>query len=927
MLTADARQSTRGPSASEFRRWLEGSSLGLVTVGLATLLNWLFSYSIGRPTPFILYFLPILFATFRGGWVAGLFTTCVASATSGVFFVIEMNAIWVDALPRVFIFGVQLLVFVFLIDRFARERQRSRQLLKDVSDTRDRLNGILLGTADGITVHDTGGRCIFANDSAAQLLELDSPQAVIGTSQPQIATRFELYDVEHKPYAMANSPSQLALRTGQPTEDIMGFRSRRHLEAPIRWSRVRANPILGSDGKVTSVVTLFYDVTETRRREEALALAQEWFQIALESIGDAVITTDEHGRVNMANRIAEVLLGESATELHHRPIRDVFRVFDETSQEAIHDPVEQVLRSGVAFQVSNPAQLRRTDGKDVPVDSRAAPIRDRDGKLRGVILVFRDVSAQRTRERQQAFLSHVTEKLNSSLDYRATLQAVAHACVPLLGDWCVIDLQEGGNLDRVVSASGNADLERASAKICSGHRVDTAQRNVFEERLISIPLTKGAKHLGVLSLALSDSTRTYTLDDQALAANLADRIAVAVENARLFEATNVARERAIAADRTKSDFLAMLGHELRNPLAPIQSALDVLRLERRGDTDNAEFQILDRQLRHLVRLVDDLLDVSRITHGRVELNLEVVSVSSVIEQARETVFPSGASPSHQIHVDAPTPLRTWGDPIRLAQVLTNLLINACKYSPPGSHIWANAAPRDGFAVITVRDEGIGIEPEMLQKVFDTFVQEPQAIDRSRGGLGLGLSIVQGLVTAHGGQVSAHSEGIGKGSSFEVRLPILAQSPDVPLGSSRVTPHSDVKRRILVVDDNVDAAEVMAKLLRKFGHTVFVALNPAEAIETVSRETLDIALLDIGLPQMSGYELARRLRGMKSGQALPLVAITGYGQTEDRKRSLTEGFMAHLVKPVLLEELHSTLASLGDVRPCLETSSGARSPDR
>jgi PAS domain S-box-containing protein len=912
MVTSNTRPSSRRQSTGQARRWLEGSALGIVTVGLATLPKWLFSYSIGRPTPFILYFLPVLFATFRGGWVAGVFTTCIASAASGLFFVIEMDAIWADTLPRVFIFGAQALVFVFLIDRFARERQRSRQLIKDVSETRDRLNGILLGTADGITVHDTDGRCIFANDSAAQLLELDSTQAVIGTSQPQIATGFELYDVERKPYTMNNSPSQLALRTGQPAEDIMGFRSMRNLDTPIRWSRVRANPILSEDGSVSSVVTLFYDVTETRRREEALALAQEWFQIALKSIGDAVITTDEHGHVNMANRVAEVLLGKAAIELHHRPVRDVFQVVDETCHDAIPDPVEQVLRSGVAFQVTNPAQLRRADGKDIPVDSSAAPIRDRDGNLRGVILVFRDVSAQRTRERQQAFLSRVTEELNSSFDYRATLQAVAHTCVPLLGDWCVIDLQEGTNLDRVVSAYGNPDNQNLHAEIAKirSNRTDSAPRSVFSERLISIPLAKGAKHLGVLSLALSDSTRTYTLDDQALAANLADRIAVAVENARLFEATNVAREQAIAADRTKSDFLAMLGHELRNPLAPIQTALEVLRLNDDHSTDTAEFQIIDRQLRHLVRLVDDLLDISRITHGRVELNREVVDVLTVIEQACETVCPAGAKPSHDIHVDAPAGLRVMGDPIRLAQVLTNLLINACKYSAPGSQIWIGAAKRDSSAVVTIRDEGIGIEPEMLQKVFDTFVQEPQALDRSRGGLGLGLSIVQGLVNAHGGQVSAHSAGIGKGSTFEVRLPVLANSPDLALAASKVSPRSAVKRRVLVVDDNVDAAEVMAKLLRKFGHTVFTAYTPSEAIDTVSRETLDIALLDIGLPQMSGYELARRLRTMKSGESLPFVAITGYGQLDDRSRSLREGFVGHLVKPVMLEDLHSTLDSLG-----------------
>lgn len=898
-------------SGAQVRRWLEGSVLGAVAVGVATIPKWVFVDSIGRPTPFLLYILPVLLATFRGGWVAGVFTTCVATAAGCTFQAVEVDGLAAVTL-RVVIFGAQTLLFVFLIDRFTRERQRARQLIEEVSETRDRLNGILLGTADGIIVYDTHGRCVFANESAAHLLGRSSASELVTTPQPDIAATFELYDVQRRPYAATNSPSRVALRTGQPAEDVMGLRPLLSPDAPIRWARVRANPILDQNGSVSSVVALFYDVTEARRREEALALAQEWFQIALKSIGDAVITTDEQGKVNMVNRVAEVLLGRPATELHDRSVREVYRIFDESGGEPLPDPVERVLISGAAAQVANGAQLRRADGRDIPVDSNAAPIRDREGNLRGVILVFRDVSAQRIRERQQALLSSVSEELNSSLDYRANLQAVARACVPLLGDWCVIDLQDGGQADRVISASANPDTDAVSEeirKICAAHRADSEARSVLSDHSIHIPLTKGQKQLGVLSLAVRGSGRTYSVDDYALAANIADRIAAAVENARLFEATNTAREQAIAADRTKSDFLAMLGHELRNPLAPIQTALEVLQLNKVDATDANEFQILDRQLRHLVRLVDDLLDVSRITHGRVELNREVVDVKTVIEQARGTVWPAGTLASHRLHVDTTPGLQVTGDPIRLAQVLTNLLINSCKYSAPGSQIWIRAVEHQSWAVITIRDEGIGVESDMLQKVFDTFVQEPQALDRSRGGLGLGLSIVQGLVNAHGGHVSAQSDGIGKGATFEVHLPLLPVSPDVARQSTKIARHSDVKRRVLVVDDNVDAADVMAKLLRKFGHTVFVANSPSEAMETVSREPLDIALLDIGLPEMSGYELGRRLRALENGELLPLVAITGYGQVEDHDRSRREGFMAHLVKPVMLEDLRQAFDSL------------------
>lgn len=913
MLTPNTHTNSAFTTPPQLRRWIEGGLIGLSTVALATVPKVLFSYSVGRPTPFLLYFLPVLFATLRGGWVAGVFTSCVASGAAGLFFVVEMDALWTQTLPRIVIFGVQALVFVFLVDSFVRERLRSRKLIGDLSETRDRLNGILSGTADGITVHDAHGVYQYANESAAQLLGLGSASKVIGVVLNQAAQNYAIYDQRGNPSTVRDLPSQVALTTGQPAESVVGFR---RLDAPssaVRWLRIRANPVCSKNGSVNTVITIFYDITETRQRDAALALAQEWFQIALKSIGDAVITTDEDGVVNMANRVAEVLLGKPASALHHRPVREVFEIFDEPTRAPLADPVAQVLRSGTAFQLASQALLRRTDGTEISVDNSAAPIRDPEGNLRGVILVFRDVSSKRQRERQQALLARVSEELNASLDYRAALPTVVRSCIPLMGDWCAIDWLEGERLERAASAYADPDDEHLRREV--SHTLELfAQakdqpQNVFADRFICIPLAAGAKQLGTLSLALGTSKRTYSLDDHAVAASLADRIGAVVERARLFEAMNLAKEQAIAADRTKSDFLAMLGHELRNPLAPIQTALEVLRISSAEGAHGAEFQIIDRQLRHLVRLVDDLLDISRITHGRVELNRELVDVANVIERAREVVWPPGSPELHHLHVAAAPHLYVMGDPVRLAQVLTNLLINACKYAPQGSHIWVDAFDRSGSVVITIRDEGIGIEPEMLQRVFDTFVQEPQALDRSRGGLGLGLSIVKGLVTAHGGRVSAHSQGVDKGSVFEVTLPRHLANDSAPEEQATTSDRPTTKRRVLVVDDNVDAAEVMAKLLRKFGHTVFIASSPVEALETVSREPLDIALLDIGLPQMSGYELGRRLRELKPNPPLPLVAITGYGQADDHSRSMREGFFAHLVKPVMLEDLHQTLNSL------------------
>jgi PAS domain S-box-containing protein len=370
------------------------------------------------------------------------------------------------------------------------------------------------------------------------------------------------------------------------------------------------------------------------------------------------------------------------------------------------------------------------------------------------------------------------------------------------------------------------------------------------------------------------------------------------------------RARAEEANRTKDQFLAMLGHELRNPLSPIVSALRLLRM--RG-VEGAEIDILERQSRHLTRMVDDLLDVSRITRGKIDLRRRTVEIAEVVEKAMETAQPMIEARRHPVAIEvAREGLCVDADPERLAQAVSNLLTNAAKYSEPGAPIAVRAHAREGRLRLAVIDRGMGIAPEMIDRVFDLFVQQPQTIARSGGGLGLGLAIVRNLVQMHGGTVSARSEGVGRGSEFAIELPLVERPEQLPARRSPApAPASAVTkpRRILLVDDNVDAASTLGEALRLQGHTVETAHDAAGAIAAARAFRADLALIDIGLPDLNGYELAKRLRALYRDEGLRLVAVTGYGLEADRRRAEEAGFDQHFVKPIDFGRLEAMLGAL------------------
>jgi CheY-like chemotaxis protein/two-component sensor histidine kinase len=391
-----------------------------------------------------------------------------------------------------------------------------------------------------------------------------------------------------------------------------------------------------------------------------------------------------------------------------------------------------------------------------------------------------------------------------------------------------------------------------------------------------------------------------------VAEDLAHRAAIAIENARLYQ-------RLREADRRKDEFLATLAHELRNPLAPIRNALHLMgHRDGNGQGHEEERAMAERQVVHLARLVDDLMDVARISKGKIELRREVVELTPIVGHALGAVRPTAQERGHELAVELPeAPIRLEADPTRLEQILDNLLSNAIKYTEPGGRITLAAARDVGMVVLRVRDTGIGIEAGMLPRIFEMFAQVDHRSDRSQGGLGIGLGLVKTLVEMHGGTIEAHSQGPGTGSEFVVRLPVLMEAqrdgerPTLTFRSS--PPGQPPRRRILVVDDNEDAAASLAKLHRRlYGQEVEVAHDGPSALEIASEFRPEVVLLDIGMPGMDGYEVARRLRSRPEFATTLLVALTGWGQDSDRQKSREAGFDHHLVKPVDPEALRDLL---------------------
>ena len=556
----------------------------------------------------------------------------------------------------------------------------------------------------------------------------------------------------------------------------------------------------------------------------------------------------------------------------------------------------------------------------------------------------RRLAAEESAQRS-AFLARASGALSSSLDSEALLARLAGLAVPFLADLAIVSPEEEGDrpgrsqwawtlpgqeaiarsegevpilapwlreaVERV-RKTGELELFSELEPPLSGVEIQWAARETerplhpeFPLRsAMAVPLKARGKSLGALVLARGPSGLRYHATEVDLAEDLAGRAAIAFDNGLLVREI-------LEADQRKTEFLSMLAHELRNPLAPIRNGIQLLR--HLGSKDPGVIQIremIDRQSAHMVRLVDDLLDVSRITSGKIRLQPVPILVTAVVARALETSRPLIEARKQEFTVSLPEEeLLVNGDPDRLAQVLANLLNNAAKYTREGGRIEIRVGREGEEAVFRVRDSGVGMPREMLSKVFDLFTQVNSSLDRSQGGLGIGLTLVRRLVEMHQGKVQALSEGPGLGSEFVVRLPALAGGGPVrtPTNGARNERCPSPSCRVLVVDDNLDAAESLSMLLQIAGHEVRLAHDGPGALDAAAEFQPEMVLLDIGLPGLDGFEVARRLRSAAGTRNAVLVALTGYGEEEFRRRSTEVGFDGHLVKPVDLQALEDLLA--------------------
>jgi len=511
------------------------------------------------------------------------------------------------------------------------------------------------------------------------------------------------------------------------------------------------------------------------------------------------------------------------------------------------------------------------------------------------------------------YLSEAGQQLSRSLDIEDTIKALFDVAVPMLADRAVLALAHAdGSLGRIETYPWSPTdapetmpqgLRDVLTRVLEKKQFDLWREG--DQAAAVCPLLAGGRALGALILLASaarmDSSRV------ALAKEVVGRASIAMENARLYTAIQ-------DADRRKNEFLAMLAHELRNPLAPIRNAVHIMQGgEVSQPTMNWARDVIGRQADHMARLIDDLLDVSRIVQGKVVVKPERLSLASLVERSLEASSPRVAARDQELRVELPQqPITLNGDAVRLAQVLANLINNASKFSGPNTQITLSAAYTDGELKISVKDQGAGIDPVFLPHIFDLFAQADQSLDRSQGGLGIGLTLVKHLVELHGGRVAARSEGVGRGTEITVYLPAQqASASEAPMPSSAIrTPvaRGDAPARILVVDDLAASAETLMTLLQMEGFEVKVASEGMAALKIAEEFHPDVVLLDIGLPGMNGFEVANRLRTQPECREALMIALTGYGEAESRSRSVEAGFDFHMVKPADVNLLLSMLAN-------------------
>ncbi|GIZ53703.1 hypothetical protein NCCP691_37170 [Noviherbaspirillum aridicola] len=681
------------------------------------------------------------------------------------------------------------------------------------------------------------------------------------------------------------------------------------------------------------------DVTREKKQEEQLKQAD---QVRLH----LALAAGEMGAWEWDLKTSEVSWLEGAAQVHGTSgkwspfsVEEYMTYVHPEDRDALGDVMAEVAREGK----NHHAEYRVVweDGTVHWIEARGEMFFDELGEPSYMAGVSIDITRRKRAEKDKEFLVRATAELAALVEPQSTLDRLARLAVPAFADWCAIDmLADDGSLTRVSVAHADPGKVKLAEEI---HRRFPPDPNIDEgtwgvirsgrSRFISeitdamvnaiikdpdrramlkelgmrsylaVPLSAHGKTTGVITFFAAESGRLYAEDDLLLAEELAHRAAVAIENAELYRELK-------AADRAKNIFLATLAHELRNPLAAIVSGLALVKLTS-NDPERVEqtAAVMTRQSDYLTRLVDDLMDIARITSGKMELKKEQASLVSILNGAIEASRSAIEAAGHRLSVSLPgQPTPVLADTVRLAQVFSNLLTNAAKYTPHGGQIDVSVECPGPEYVVRVRDNGAGISSDMLEHVFKLFTQVKHPIETGDGGLGIGLAIVEGLVSGHGGSVEAHSAGPGKGSEFVVRLPraTAAEVPGVTSETAVIQASTTRALSVLVVDDNIDAASTLAEILRILGHKVLLENDGLSAVITALDSRPEVILMDLGLPGIDGYEAARRIRADERGKRSRLIAVSGWGQEEDKLRSREAGFDEHWVKPIGLDRLKNLL---------------------
>jgi PAS domain S-box-containing protein len=826
------------------------------------------------------------------------------------------------------------------------ERERMEEELRR---SEENYRGLLENANDIIYSHDLAGKYLNINRAGSEITGYTREEILGGLNIAQVVAPEHL--------EVAKAMTMRKLKDPSPTiyaVDIITRDGRRlTLEVSTRISY--------RDGVAVAVEGIARDVTERKRAEAEIQRSKKQIEIILQGVAESIIAQDTEGRLIYANDMAARTLGfESAEELREVPTREVlrrFEVFDEDGAPFPHEllPGRIALKEGRSASAVMRYRYRGT-GDERWSSVKATPVFDEEGRVRFAISIFHDVTEGRRAEESQKFLAEAGGVIASSLDYETTLASVARMAVPVLADWCSVDvLEEDGTLKRLavthvdpkkvewayelqeryppdmngergaaqVLRTGKSELYPEIAdEMLVAAAIDEEHLKIMREigftSAIIAPLVAQGRTLGVITFISAESGRRYGREELALAENLAHRAGIAVDNARLYR-------KAQEANRLKDEFLATVSHELRTPLTAILGWASMLRkTEFDRQTARNALETIERNARAQSQIIEDLLDVSRIVTGKLRLDVRQVEPASFIDAAVESVRPAADAKGVRLSKALDTgPVALSGDPARLQQVTWNLLTNAIKFTPRGGRVEIRLARTGSNVEMSVSDTGAGIKPEFLPYVFDRFRQADSSTTRRHGGLGLGLSIVRHLVELHGGTVRAESAGEGQGSTFTVTLPVAPlyrkASDEVRAAHTRADvrdagedcPEEIVGLKILVVDDEEDTRNLLSVALGECGAEVLTAGTAREALEHAARSMPDVLISDIGMPDEDGFELIRRVRELpaESGGGVPAIALTAYARAEDRLRVLRSGYQMHVPKPVEMAELLAVIASL------------------